>query len=53
MYDKIVLVSRKTRLQQLVERFNIRGQARFYIEHAGGDYGDYEREDATYRRSLD
>jgi NAD kinase len=53
MYDKIVLVSRKTRLQQLVERFNSRGQARFYIEHAGGDYGDYEREDTTYRRSLE
>ena len=53
MFEKIVLVSRKTRLQQLVERFNSRGQARFYIEHAGGDFADYEREDDRYRRSLD
>jgi NAD kinase len=53
MYEKLVLVSRKTRLQQLVERFNSRAQARFYIEHAGGDFGDYEREDATYRASLE
>jgi NAD kinase len=52
-FEKIVLVRRKTRLEQLVERFNSRGQARFYIEHAGGDFGDYEREDDRYRRSLD
>ena len=37
MYEKIVLVTRKTRLQELVERFNSRAQAKFYIEHAGGD----------------
>lgn len=53
MFEKIVLVTRKTRLEGLVERFNSRGQAKFYIEHAGGDFSDYEREDATYRTSLD
>jgi NAD kinase len=52
-YEKIVLVTRKTRLQELVERFNSRGQARFYIEHAGGDFGDYLREDDAYARSLE
>ena len=52
-YEKLVLVTRKTRLQQLVERFNSRGQARFYIEHAGGDFGDYQREDDAYARSLE
>ncbi len=52
-YDKLVLVTRKTRLQQLVERFNSRGQARFYIEHAGGDWKDYAAEDDAYARSLD
>jgi NAD kinase len=52
-YDKIVLVTRKTRLQQLVERFNSRSQAKFYIEHAGGDFGDYVREDDAYTRSLE
>jgi NAD kinase len=53
MYEKIVLVTRKTRLQQLVERFNSRGQAKFYIEHAGGDFGDYLREDDAYVRALE
>ncbi|MBK8574599.1 MAG: NAD(+)/NADH kinase [Elusimicrobia bacterium] len=52
-YEKIVLVTRKTRFQELVERFNTKGQAKFYIEHAGGDFSDYEREDAVYRSCLD
>ena len=33
MYKKLVIVTRKTRLQELVERFNTRSQAKFYIEH--------------------
>lgn len=53
MFDKLVMVTRKTRLDELVERFNTRSQARFYIEHAGGDFTDYEREDDAYRRALD
>jgi NAD kinase len=53
MYKKLVIVTRKTRLQELVERFNTRSQAKFYIEHAGGDFADYAREDDAYSRSLD
>jgi hypothetical protein len=53
MYDKIVVVTRRTRLEELVARFNTRGQARFYIEHAGGDFDDYEREHDRYQRALD
>jgi NAD kinase len=53
MYKKLVIVTRKTRLQELVERFNTRSQAKFYIEHAGGDFADYEREDDAYRSSLE
>jgi len=52
-FEKIVLVTRKTRLQQLVERFNSRGQARFYIEHAGGDFADYQREDDAYAGAVE
>ena len=52
-FDKVVLVTRKTRLMELVERFNTRGQAKFYIEHAGGDFSDYEREHDAYARALD
>jgi NAD kinase len=51
--DKVVLVVRKTRLEELIERFNTRAQAQFYIEHAGGDFGDYVGEDDAYRRALD
>jgi NAD kinase len=60
MYEKIVVVTRKTRLEELVERFNTREQAKFYIEHMGLDFADYDREHATYaaavtrlRRELD
>ncbi len=53
MYKKLIIVTRKTRLQGLVERFNTRSQAKFYIEHAGGDFADYEREEDAYHRSLD
>ncbi|HEX8699874.1 MAG TPA: NAD+ kinase [Myxococcaceae bacterium] len=53
MFEKLVLVTRKTRLAELVERLNTRAQARFYLEHAGQDFEDYSREDDTYRRALD
>lgn len=53
MYKKVIIVTRKTRLQTLVERFNTRSQAKFYIEHAGGDFADYEREEDAYQCSLD
>lgn len=53
MYKKLIIVTRKTRLQELVERFNTRSQAKFYIETAGSDFSDYEREDDAYRGSLE
>jgi len=52
-FDKLVVVTRRTRLEGLVDRFNTKAQARFYIEHAGGDFRDYEEEDDEYRRALD
>jgi hypothetical protein len=51
--DRIAVVTRKTRLGELVERFNSRAQAKFWIERAGGDFDDYVREDDAYRSSLD
>ena len=53
MFKKIVIVTRRTRLQELVERFNTHSQAKFYIEHSGGDFADYEREDDSYQTALD
>jgi NAD kinase len=53
VFDKIVLVIRKTRLEELIERFNTRAQAQFYIEHAGGDFSGYVLEHDAYQRSLE
>jgi NAD kinase len=53
MYEKIVLVTRKTRLEELIERFNTRAQAQFYIEHAGGDFSAYLAEHDCYQRSQE
>ena len=53
MFKKLVLITRKTRLEGLIERFNTRSQAKFYIEHAAGDFADYECEDDAYRAALE
>ena len=50
--NKIVLVTRPTRLAELVVRFNTVSQARFYIEHQGADFRDYLNEDETYHHAL-
>jgi NAD kinase len=51
--EKIVVVTRRTRLEELIDRFNTKGQARFYIEHSGGDFREYENEHDTYQRALE
>lgn len=52
MDNKIVLVTRQTRLDELVARFNTLAQARFYVEHLGADFDDYLCEHETYQRSI-
>lgn len=49
--NKIVLVVRQTRLDELVRRFNTEDQTRFYVEHLGADFSDYQEEDKTYKRA--
>lgn len=51
--ERAIVVTRRTRLEDLVARFNTVAQAKFYIEHNGADFADYEREDSTYRRAVD
>jgi NAD kinase len=51
--DKIVVVTRKTALEELIERFNTRDQARFYIEHMGGSFDWYESAHKAYRDSVE
>jgi len=50
--QRIVLIVRKTRLEDLIVRFNTVEQARFYIEHLGADFGDYEAEHRTYQQAV-
>jgi NAD kinase len=49
---RFILVSRKTRLQELIERFNTWPQAKFYLEHNQVDAGDYLREHDVYVQQL-
>lgn len=50
--NKLILVVRKTRLDELIARFNTQEQARFYVEHSGQDFSDYLAEHAQYRLSV-
>lgn len=45
---KVILVTRQTRLEELVARFHTLAQAKFYVEHLGADFSDYEREQSAY-----
>lgn len=49
---RFVLVIRKTRLQELIERFNTWPQAKFYLEHNQVDAQDYLDEHDLYQRRL-
>ena len=50
--NKIVLITRRTRLAELIVRFNTLDQARFYVEHLGADFSDYLAEDECYRAAV-
>jgi NAD kinase len=47
-----IIVKNKTRLEALIERFNTKAQAKFYIERLGGDFEEYVLEHETFHRSL-
>jgi NAD kinase len=49
---KLVLVKRRTRLEDLLVRFNSVGQAKFYVEHLGADFSDYEEEHREYEECV-
>lgn len=45
---KVILVTRKTRLEELIAKYLTAAQARFYVEHLGADFSDYQREHDVY-----
>ena len=51
--ENAIIIFNKTRLEQLIERFNTKAQAKFYIERYGGDFADYELEYSNFKSSLD
>ena len=51
--ENAIVIINKTRLEKLVERFNTKAQAKFYIKHSGGDFADYELEHSNFKFSLE
>jgi len=48
-HDTVIVVTRKTELDELVERFATAPQARFYLDHAGQDFGRIEEAHEVYQ----
>jgi NAD kinase len=48
---KVILVTRRTRYEELLARHHTREQAQFYVEHLGADFGDYVVEHEVYREA--
>lgn len=52
LYEYAIIVVNKTRLESLIERFNTKSQAQFYIERSGGDFNDYVVEHENFHDAL-
>lgn len=50
--NKIIIIKRKTRLEELIARFNTIAQVKFYIEHMGCDFSDYQAEEEQYKKAV-
>jgi len=51
-YENVVVVTRRTELDELVARFNTRSQAKFYLEHAGADFDAVAAAHEQHQRVL-
>ena len=47
--NKVVIIKKRTRLEEMVRKYNTVQQARFFVEHMGMDFDDFLLEDANYR----
>ena len=50
--QKIIFVTQRTRLEDLIHRYNTYGQAEFIISHNGGDFADYRLEHEIYQGAM-
>ncbi|NIP73680.1 MAG: hypothetical protein GWO16_11915 [Gammaproteobacteria bacterium] len=53
LYERVVIVTRRTELEELTSRFVTEAQARFYLEHAGQDFEPIEQAHRRYHAVLD
>lgn len=51
--DKVTIVRDKTRMEQLIERFNSKQQAAFYINRSGTDFKYYEEEHQEFYKAFE
>lgn len=49
---KVILITRRTRLEELVAQYNTESQAEFVIQSRGGDFEDYRVEYSTYMAAI-
>jgi NAD kinase len=50
--NKVILVTRRTRLEELIAQYNTEDQAAFVIKSRGGEFEDYRLEHNTYMASV-
>ena len=50
--NKVVLITQRTRLENMIHRYNTESQAKFYLESHGSSFGDYKAEHDTYRAAV-
>ncbi len=51
-FEKAIIVTRKTALEELLVRFHTRANVRFYLEHAGGSFAPLAAEHDRYQAAL-
>lgn len=52
-FENVIVVTRKTELDELVARFNTEAQAKFYLEQAGQPFAPIEHAHRSHRAVLD
>ena len=52
-FERVIIVTRRTELEELVARFSTVPQARFYLEHSGHAFDPVQAAHDAYMRGLD
>ena len=51
-FEKAIIITRKTALEELLVRFHTQANVRFYLEHAGGSFDPIAAEHERYQAAL-